>query len=371
MTPPRSLLVEVLLEPKSSSLLTPLQWDVLVRQGRRANLLSRLAFDLRQAGQIESAIAPARPHVLAALAVAQRQEIAIRWEVECLRVALRETGVPLILLKGAAYVMARLPAAHGRVFSDVDIIVPEKDIPNVESALMLHGWSTGHHGPYYQRYYRKWMHEIPPMRHVKRGTVIDVHHALLPRTARIKVDSDRMRKAAVAVPDVEGVWTFTPIDMVLHSATHLFHEGELDNGLRDLVDLDRLLRHFGTDAKFWEQLVPRAIEVGLTGPLYYALRYASQMLHTPVPPTVKEAASAGSPGVTIRALADFAYLRALLPNHATCDDYLTPFARGLLYLRSHWMRMPMPLLVYHLVRKAIVDDTPKADEAKVPTPEAP
>jgi hypothetical protein len=37
--------------------------------------------------------------------------------------------------------------------------------------------------------------------------------------------------------------------MVLHSATHLFYDGELNHGLRDLVDLDDLLRHFsGADA---------------------------------------------------------------------------------------------------------------------------
>ncbi len=179
--------------------------------------------------------------------------------------------------------MAGLPAADGRVFSDVDILVPEQAIPAVESALMLHGWSAGHHGAYYQRYYRQWMHEIPPMRHARRRTVIDVHHAILPKTARIEVDSDRMREAAIAVAGDDRLRVLAPVDMVLHSATHLFHEGELDNGLRDLFDLDSLLRHFGAEAGFWETLVPRAVEVGLTRPLYYALRYASQMLSTPIP----------------------------------------------------------------------------------------
>jgi hypothetical protein len=333
-------------------------------------LLSRLAFNLAGSGHIDSAIAPARAYLLSALAIADRQEIAIRWEVECIRTALKTVQVPLVLLKGAAYVMAGLPAAKGRVFSDVDIIVPEKDIPAVESALMLHGWNTGHHGPYYQRYYRKWMHEIPPMRHVKRGTVIDVHHALLPKTARIKVDSDRMREAAVAVPGVEGVWALAPVDMVLHSATHLFHEGELDSGLRDLFDLDSLLRDFGTRTEFWERLVPRAIDVGLTRPLYYALRYATQMLSTPVPPSVMEAASAGSPNATLRGLADFAYRRALRPNHLTCDDRWTPLARRLLYLRSHWIRMPLPLLLYHLTRKTFVDDERKPGETRESTRES-
>ncbi|RXL80730.1 hypothetical protein EO238_31730, partial [Citrobacter sp. AAK_AS5] len=81
----------------------------------------------------------------------------------------------IVVLKGAAYAMARLPVADGRIFGDVDILVPHETLADVESALMLAGWASIHRDPYDQRYYRMWMHEIPPMRHLHRGTVIDVH----------------------------------------------------------------------------------------------------------------------------------------------------------------------------------------------------
>jgi hypothetical protein len=197
------------------------------------------------------------------------------------------------------------------------------------------------------------MHEIPPMRHLRRGTVIDVHHALLPETARIKVDSDAMRMTATASPDQDGVFVLAPSDMVLHSATHLFHEGELDNGLRDIVDLDSLLRHFGEQAGFWERLVPRAREVGLDRPLFYALRYTARILGTPVPVGVIAAAAEGGPGWALSKVMDFLFLRALRPNHPTCSDAWTMLARWMLYVRSHWLRMPLPLLLYHLARKAV------------------
>jgi hypothetical protein len=51
---------------------------------------------------------------------------------------------------------------------------------------------------------------------------------------------------------------------------------------------------------------------------------------------------------------DFCFARGLRPNHASCDERWTPLARRLLYVRSHWLRMPLPLLVRHLVRKALV-----------------
>jgi hypothetical protein len=38
--------------------------------------------------------------------------------------------------------------------------------------------------------------------------------------------------------------------MVLNSATHLFCNEDVGNGLRDLVDLDSLLRGFARDEEF-------------------------------------------------------------------------------------------------------------------------
>ena len=352
----RDLVIDALLRPEALATLRPAEWDLLVRQARRANLLGRLALLFKDRGLADMVHPAARPHFDSGAAMARRQDIAIRWEVQCIREALDRAGVPLVLLKGAAYVMSSMPVARGRVFSDVDIIVPKPALPEVESALMIHGWRSSHHSAYDQRYYRTWMHEIPPMQHVRRGTVIDVHHAILPGTARIKADSDAMVAAAVPAPGQDRVFTFAPADMVLHSATHLFHEGEFDNGLRDLADLDGLLRHFGREPSFWTSLVPRARALGLARPLYYALRYAGSLLDTPVPAAVIAEARAGEPPGALRPLLDFCYARALRPAHASCADGWTPLAKKLLYVRSHWLRMPFPLLAVHLARKAFVPE---------------
>lgn len=347
----------------------PVAWDVLIRQARRSNLLARLAWVLKQGGLWDSVLPAAKQHLESAWAFSERQRIAVEWEIECIAKAIRSTGVPLILLKGAAYGALDLPTAAGRLVSDLDILVPKGSIAAVESQLMIHGWNTIHHDAYDQRYYRRWMHEIPPMRHLRRGTVIDVHHALLPETARVRADSEAVRRAAVAMPSRNGVYVLSPVDMVLHSATHLFHEGEFDNGLRDLVDLDSLLRHFGDQPGFWDRLVPRAGEVGLARPLFYALRYTTLILGTPVPAEVIEASDAAGPAGAMRALMDALFLRCLRPNHPTCSDGWTPLARWVLYVRAHWLRMPLPLLLYHLTRKAMVranDAGPQARQQPAP-----
>ena len=123
----------------------------------------------------------------------------MRREVAHVEGALAATGVPFILLKGAAYLLAGLKAARGRMFSDIDILVPRRALPDVEAALMLSGWASANITPYDQRYYRRWMHELPPLKHISRRTLLDVHHAILPTTARLKPDSAKLLAASLPV----------------------------------------------------------------------------------------------------------------------------------------------------------------------------
>ena len=364
----RGLIVIALLEPESALRLSALEWDLLIRQGRRANLLANLAFRMGERALLDGVPPRPRLHLISALRVVERQNQAIRREIRCIQSALDGAGVEpgIVLLKGAAYVMANLPTAGGRMFSDVDILVPREKLPEVESQLMLHGWQGTHHDAYDQRYYRRWMHEIPPMRHIRRASDIDVHHTILPETARLKVDTPALFRGIVPLRGEKKLYVLNSVDMLMHSATHLFHEGDFDNGLRDLFDLDSLFRHFGKTGAFWSELVPRAAELGLTRPLHYAVRFCTLLLATPIPADVVASSRAGKPGLAASFLTDWCYRRVLRPPHASCNSAGTPLARMALYIRSHWIRMPFPLLAYHLARKAIRRTTPASWNAPLP-----
>lgn len=329
-------------------------WDLLLRQARQADLLASLYLLLEEQDVLSDVPVQARRHLEWAGQKARQHTQSVLREVSLIQKALQETGLPLILLKGAAYVVAGLPAARGRIFSDVDILVPKDKVNQVEAALMLHGWSASHHDDYDQRYYRNWMHELPPMQHIRRLTVIDVHHAILPLTAPLHPDPQKLLGATVPAAQAPAIRVLAPVDMVLHSAVHLFHDGEYDHGLRDLFDIHRLLRHFGAQPGFWSSLTARADELELSRPLFYALRYSRLLLHTEIPGTVLQQAQAGHPGALLSRLMDFLFLRALLPKHPSCDDRFTAVARFLLYLRANWLRMPPMLLARHLFHKAFL-----------------
>jgi len=355
-TPP---ILKALRQPDTVATLSLADWDLLVRQARQAHLLARLYALLEERGLIAQVPTHPREHLAWSHAIAERHTQAVQWEVTMIRKAIAKVGVPIILLKGAAYVMAKLPAAQGRLFSDIDIMVPKASINAVEAALMLHGWAASHHDAYDQRYYRKWMHEIPPMQHMKRSTVIDVHHAILPETAYVHPDPEKLRAAALNLDGYDDLQVFAPVDMILHSAAHLFHEGELDHGLRDLVDLDSLLRHFSNLPSFWPELIERAKELELTRPLFYALRYSTLLLHTPISLDALRAAEVGRPNRLMRSLMDSLFSRALMPVHPSCSDWFTGTARRMLHVRANWLRMPPLMLARHLFHKAFI--SPKAE----------
>jgi len=328
-------------------------WDRVVRQARAAGLLGRL-------GALASSFSKHLPeavwrHLEAALTLAEQQRRAVHWELRHLGRALERTEGPVVLLKGAAYAAADLAPAAGRIFTDIDLLVPRARLGATESALMLDGWITSPHDAYDLRYYREWMHELPPMRHLRRQTWLDLHHNILPETARRKTQPALFMAASIALADFPRFSIPEPADQVLHSATHLFHEGEWQHGLRDLVDLDALLRAYGAAPAFWPHLLARAETLNLGRPLYYALRYARRLLHTPIP----EAAMANCPerpGHLATALLDRLFLPAFASAHADCRTGLSGPAAFILFVRSHWLRMPIHLLLPHLLRKAFKAD---------------
>ena len=347
----RALLPELLRRPENFAGLAADRWDLAIRQARQAGILARLCFQLDDLGTLARVPEKPRAHLEAARTLALKHARDVRWEVTCLCRALAGCDVPITLLKGAAYLLADLPPARGRLFADIDILVPRSRIDEVESVLGAADWAPAVKDAYDQRYYRRWTHQIPPLQHVRRRSVLDVHHTIVPPTARAPVEAAALATASLPLGYDGRLRILAPADMVLHSAVHLFNEGEFDRGLRDLLDLLDLLNHFGDRPGFWEKLVSRAEILGLTRPLYLSLRYLDRILGLPQPDELGEAVLRWQPSAPRRAVLDALFDRALLPDHDSCDDYLTSTARRLLYVRSHYLRMPLHLLLPHLVRK--------------------
>jgi hypothetical protein len=341
------LLVRVLRDPELLRQLSPLAFSRVIDAAEPARLLGWVS---RYA---EHGFLPAesplwlRERLTTLRAIVYEYDRALLWEIDRLRRALGPTGIRWMLLKGAAYLAAGLPPGRGRRVADIDLLVHERDLPAVERALEAHGWEFSKLDPYDARFYREWMHESPPMVHRQRLSVIDVHHAILPRTSRLHPPSERILERAVEVQP--GVFVPCPSHLVLHAAAHLFHDGEISGAVRDLVDLQGLLAYFNAQPGFWPDLVAEAERLDLRRPAFYAVRYAQRLLGAPAPPDVVSRLAAWGPPVALRALMDRLVARAI-PDPAGHGSSVAALA---LYIRSHWLRMPPVMLARHLLRKAV------------------
>lgn len=350
-------LVAGLRDPSGLARRSEADWDLLLRQAAAAGLLARLALRLDAAGLLARVPERPRAHLRWAETQARRHHRAVRNELHRIGFALGDLGLDWILLKGAAYLATGNCAAQGRTFNDIDILVPRARLAEVEARLRAHGWEMKAASAYDEHYYRRWMHELPPLVHRHRRSHLDVHHSLLPPCGRWQVNTDAILAARLPLADVAAAAVLAPMDLLLHAAAHLFSDGELPHGLRDLSDLDLQLRTLTSTPAQALALKARARAVGLERALWLACRYCRLLLDTPLPAELLIALQAHAPAHPLRAACDATYLRALLPWHRSLDAPDIRLGRMAVYLRGHWLRMPLVLLVPHLLRKGLTPST--------------
>ena len=328
-------LAALLAAPAEADALPQEEWAGVIAAARAEQLLGALA--CRLSGIAVPERVGAILHDARDMAAESRR--AALWEAEMARRMLAPLGVPVVLLKGTAFVAGGLAAGQGRMIGDLDVLVPRAALADVERALLATGWEWAKPDAYDDGYYRRWMHELPPLLHRDRDRLIDVHHTILPPTARITPDADAL--LAGARPLGNGLSIPAPEDMVVHAAIHLLADGDLAGGLRNLWDIDRLLFEFGEeDGAFWSRLRARAALHQAGGVVARAVRLSHALFATAVPDDWRG----------LRA-GDAWFRRRLLARDEWGRETRAA-TRAAFYVRSHWMRMPPPLLARHLAIKA-------------------
>lgn len=340
-------LIDLFKAPEGVKALADAQWHAVVEIGRKTQTLGQLAALLERRGLAEAVPSPVRRHLeLARLTALRRTESAL-WEVRIIRQSV-DASIPLVLLKGAAYAACGDRNGQGRLFTDVDLLVPRTHLPATESALFGAGWKPGRVNAYDARYYRDWMHEVPPMEHVRRHTVVDLHHAINPPVSRFHVDPARLFHRTVEVQP--GIFVLCPADRVIHCCLHLLQEGEPRKLLRDLYDLHVLVEQHFASPTGRAELLSRATELNVARLVATATGAARDLFGT------TGAADSGA-----RWLQSCLQRSAREGNDAS-PSVLAALSGTVVLAYSHWMKMPLHLLIPHLVRKSLLRLSPDRDK---------
>lgn len=353
MLPPRAardLLLPVLRNLDHAAGLTLSQWDVLLPVARQARLLGQLSSRLMARQDLFDAMPePVKGHLVSARNFARSRRQRMLHELEQIIRVLPET-VDVVLLKGVAYAVAGEAFADGRLSNDIDLLVPRAQLELVERALGHAGWLSTAANPYDQRYYREWSHELPPMRHPRASFELDLHFTLSPVIGRVTPDEASLFERASAVHFAgRSVRLLSMADRIVHTAVHLFQDSELSDGLRDLVDLDGMLRQQWLSMEFSRGLEEAAVRHHAMRATWHGLAQAHRLLGTPFPDEL----AAHAPGKWTTSLMNWVVDRALIPKLPICERNLGIRVAGRLgQLRYHWLRMPPGLLLRHLAHKS-------------------
>ena len=349
---PPALLLRSIREPEILPSIPEAAWEPLLSCARRNATLAYLCALARDAEVLDAIPETPRIHLVSAEASAARLAQLARWELDRVRRVLGRASIPVIALKGAAYLLRGLPHAMTRRLSDIDVMVPRSSIEAAEQALLAAGWSHTILDPYDRHYYRRWAHELPPLLFPGRLLAVDVHYTICPPVSRLRPDPAAFWSRAEP-SSLRDVLVLSPEDSFLHAVVHLFFDSDFDGRFRDLVDLHELIRHFGAAASFWPGVVGRARDLGLGRPLYYALATLPRLLETAIPGAARQEVDEFGPSRTVARRMVGAMTKVLTPIDP--DPWPPPhgFLRWLFYVRSHWLRMPAHGLIPHLARKSL------------------
>jgi hypothetical protein len=346
-------LLRLLTDPDAGRSLSLDDWDRVIRAGRTSRLLATLRQRLDAASVLEAVPGPVRNHLDSEAAAARYRKQLVLRDLHQLESALEPVAEPVVLLKGAAYIVQSLRFADGRTVSDVDLLVPRDRLAEVEAQLREAGWIPVEVDPYDERYYREWSHEVPPMRFPGGALELDLHHGILPPISRVRVDPAPLFAESCPIPG-SAFRVLAPEDQVLHACVHALVDSDLSDRLRDIVDLDSLLRELAKQPGFWERLWARSEALDLGRALWYGLRYASLLVATPVPEAAWRALGAHAPNAAVRTLIDWLVVNVTPPVPA---DQRTPLglrlARAIALVRYFWIRMPLSILVRHAAVKSM------------------
>lgn len=346
---PTKKIIELFHTPSSCIALTAAEWSQFIFILRSASLLARFYYLAHQHECYDDFPDKVKHHLHSSYIKAERQAKQAQFEAFEMNNNLSEINVKPIFLKGVAYTLLNSTASHGRIYSDMDILVPREQLQNIERKLSLYGWFGKEVDDYDQKYYRQWAHEIPPMQQSSRGTVADIHHNLLPpisgRAPKIEIFTINLFKTE------DGFYVLNKPSMVMHSIIHLFFNEEYSNGFRDLSDLDLMFKEEIDNENFWCELLTLSQNGNFETELFYAIRYCQKIFKTDFSDNFMESLS--KPKGPRLKLADFIFTRVLLPQHPSCSDRFSGIANIIASIRGHMLKMPIHILIYHSVHKLL------------------
>ena len=344
--------VEQLLFHCSIPAVKPKQWQFIIQILRESNLLASCYVRLERENALVNLPEFALKHMKSAYMYSQRQAKQVEYECQEIIKTLKAVEIDPIFLKGASYTLRKSINSRGRVYSDIDILVKKSDIEVAEETLLQQGWRGQKLTRYDDKYFRKWTHEIPPMFHVRRGTVLDLHHHIILPISGRKTNLSLL--TADLLTTESGALVLSVEAAILHSAVHLTLNDDVSNAYRDILDIVSLIESHQND-DFWQNLQTLAIKCNFSQELYICLKLANKIAGINCPKEMIKALRGQNNKFNLAKLNDWfieqVFYYAILPHSQLIQTKHHKIALWWVYLRGHVKKMPLKVLIPHACTK--------------------
>jgi len=228
--------------------------------------------------------------------------------------ALCDRGLEVIVLKGLYLAESVYSAIGARTFGDIDLLLRRAELPVALEVMRSIGYeiSTWYDPDDPNRDIK----HLPPL--VKQGSpIIELHWTILEEEEPFSIDVEGMWARSVAA-EIAGVAVrgLSLEDFILHLSMHLTYQHRLAAGVRNLYDIDAVIRKGGVD---WTRLLTTAREWGAERVIWLTLRLLQEIAGTPLPSEVFGELLPQQPDPVI---VDEAWRQLL--DHGSGDVALTP-----------------------------------------------
>ena len=190
---------------------------------------------------------------------------------------LQQDGIPVIPLKGAHLAEVVYGNRALRPMNDVDLLVHEKDVLRVETALLEIGFfPTECHRQITTDNYN-FDYRLPD-----KELFVEVHWNLFSSGDRFRTDmSGQWARAGRATIAGVEVAVLCPEDLLvylcLHTSKHLF-----ETGIKPVCDIHETIRYYGQDMN-WDQIRILCGQAGIANAVYLSLLISVVLMGTKVP----------------------------------------------------------------------------------------
>jgi len=280
----------------------PIQWDTfsefdweqLVSMAQAQGLAPLMYWVLSKSGKFSSIPESARNSLRLNYSVTWIKNQIIFKELESLARTFKQADIPLVLLKGACFVLTIYPDIGLRPMGDLDVLVPTSRITEaVQIARSLgFGIPNATIPEAFPGLNNLLNHETCLQKDGSSSTLLEIHHSLMANNAFLyAVPMDWFWEQTEPLggklaSDFQSLRMLTPTAQVLYGSAHaMLEHGGKDAPLRWFYDLDRLIRSYPEDMD-WDLLVSQAKFFEWGSALDAALSKTVVCFNTPIPEQV-------------------------------------------------------------------------------------